>query len=253
MTFDAHEMDVVALLQDATPFLAPFGGARSVDETNVEQAGFGPGGYVESGRYHRKGDVPGLRRSLRLLSVALAHLRREDFPAWASLINPYLADEADPGVIPWMRERVREHDAENEKRKKRGQQPRVACVHFRRELEKHDRAIRKLARMLEGHRLEPVHAAMMSSREREAGEKANREVLAYYRRLKSYGRTHRGAVAACAHSMSVSEDEIERILEFREEISPDTCVEPDCDRKVYQQHRCQRCYARDYRARRRAG
>lgn len=180
-----------------------------------------------------------------------------------ALIEPYLSDVADSGVIGDWREKVAALDRENaeirrenEGRLKRGRParpPKVRHVWIRTQLERHDRAIARLAGMLRDVELEPVSPRLMSKREEEAGEKANREVVAYFRQVKSPGRSEAGAVASCSLKFGISEDEVGRILEFADEISPDVCEEGGCDEPVEAQGRCRKHYQRAYRKRKKGG
>ncbi len=235
-----------------------------LDETGVADASYGPAGLVREGAEYAQRDREALRRSIRLLRAALVLLRREDRRAWEALVNPYLGDPGDPSMVDDWRRKVAELDAENaairaenERRRKKGRPERperVRHVTARTQLERHDRAVRKLAGYLAGKRLNPVWPKLMSERERAAGEAANAQLYAYYQRVRVAGRTHRGAVAQTAVKFEVPEDAVERVVEFRSEVKLATCAEEGCGREVFQQNLCVRHYNREYRARKgRAG
>jgi hypothetical protein len=250
---EQKEREVLQLLKDIRSYESPFGGAMPLGESGVIDAAYGPAGLVESGQEFPKSDRAPLAASFKKLRLALRVLRAEDFDAWASLIAPYLGDPADPGVVGHWRKLVAVLDeenakirAENERRRKKGRPVRT-------QLERHDRAVRRLAEILRRKRLHPVYPKLMSERERVAGEAANAQMMAYYQRVRVAGRTHRGAVSQTAVKFGISDDEAERIVEFRGESKLASCAEPECLRNVYSQNLCSKHYQRDLKARRRAG
>ncbi len=173
--FSAKERDVLQLLKDYRAFVSPFGSAMPLDETHMVDAAYGPAGFVEAGAGYEERDVKLLAKSLRKLVLALKVLRGEDFDAWASLIEPYLSDPADPGSVDEMRRKVEKLDAENSRvraentrREKKGKPPlpeKVGHVIARQQLERHDRAIRRLSVYLRRERLHAVYPKLMSKRE----------------------------------------------------------------------------------------
>lgn len=259
---ESKERDVLQLLRDYRPFVASFGGAMPLDETGVVDASYGPAGMVLMGAGFEKRDVPGLVRSYRALVTALALLRREHFQEWGALIEPYLSDVADSGVIADWRGKIAALDkeneeirAENEKRLKKGRPTKdlkVRHVFMRMQLERHDRAIARLAGYLANVDLHVVNPRLMSAREEAAGEAANAQIYAYYQQVRVSGRTHEGAIAATAWKFGISDADVERIVEFRDDVKLATCAEPGCGGEVYQQNLCQKHYQREWRARRKA-
>jgi len=249
----SQEKDVLALLADLSPYLSPFGGARSLEESHVSTAQYGPAGHAQPGQQHRDGLNAGglkmLRASLRLMAVALALLRREDFDAWASLIPRYLGDPADPGGIEYDRARVRELDEENARRREKKRPEKVALVTARTQLDRHDRAISKLAEILEGHTLHPTPTRIMTQREHEAGEKANASMNAEVDRLMALGAREEVAIGRVAKAWGVSTGAVERVREFRSVLIAPECCEEDCEEPAFAGGKCRKHYQRDYRKR----
>ncbi len=233
-----------------------------LDDTGVIDASYGPAGLIWRGMEYGKSDRAALARSLARLRLALRVLRYEDFDAWASLVNPYLGDPADSGMVDDWRRKVAELDSENEairrdneRRRKKGrpEKPeRVRFVFARMQLERHDRAIRKLAGYLKHTRLHVVFPRLMSERERAAGESANAQIYAFYERVRVAGRTHRGAIGQTAVKFEIPEDAVERVVEFRSDVKLATCADEGCGRAVFQQNLCVRHYNQEYRARKRS-
>ncbi len=255
----ASESDILQLLKDYRSFHAAYGGAMPLDETYVSQATYGPGGLITTGVGFEKRDIEPLRKSYRTLNAALRILRREHFQEWGALIEPYLSDVADHSVVADWRTKIADLDAENaqirrknEERVKKGRPPRpekVRLVYTRLQLGRHDRALGRLARYLKNANLHVVNPKLMSTSEKEAGQAANAQLYAYYQQIRVSGRTHRGAVSATAWKLGISEDEVERIIEFRADVKLATCAEVECERTVFQQNLCQKHYQREWRTR----
>ncbi len=265
-----------------------------LDETGVRDASYGPAGLITTGAGFKEGDIEDLRDSYRKLNAAIRRLRREHkprwveewrpfrhkdaprilrrdrFPLWAVLIGPYLGDPADPSIVDDWREKVRALDKENteirksnEKREallRKGkkahpyQYPKVRYVFARRQLERHDRAIKALAEDLKDEKLHVVYPKLMSEREKAAGEAHNAQVYAYWQRMRVAGGTEKQATRDTALEFKISEPEVERVVEFRSENKLASCAEPECGQAVFSQNLCERHYRREYRARkRRAG
>ena len=245
------------MLKDYRAFRTNFGGARPLDEQHVSGAAYGPAGMVLAGAGFKRSDVGMLTKSYRKLNAALHVLRREHFQEWGALIEPYLSDVADHSVIEDWRQKLQALDEENAgvrqenvKRAEKGRSEKpekVALVIPRLQLERHDRAIRRLAGYLKGEKLHVVNPKLMSTREVEAGEAANAQIYAYFQQVRVSGRTERGAVSAAAWKFGVSEDEIERVIEFRSENKLASCVMVECGRKVFSQNLCQRHYQAEWR------
>lgn len=264
MSTESKRREILQLLCDWRAFETAFGGARSLDETHISEAAYGPAGLILSGAQFEKKDVPGLKKSYEKLNAALRLLRREHFPEWVALIEPYLSDVADHSIVADWREKIATLDKENEavrklnkERAKKGRPEKpekVRHVFIRLQLERHDRAIKLLSDYLRNVDLYAVYPKLMSTREEAAGTAANAQVYAYYQRVRVSGRTHPGAISATAWKFTISADEVERIVEFRADVKLASCAEPDCDRMVYQQNLCQRHYQREWRSRKaRAG
>ena len=272
--FSAGERDVIQLLKNYRPFETAFGGAMPLDETHVAEAAYGPAGMVLAGAAFKDADLSArdiemLGRSLGRLRLALRVLRKKDFDAWAALVNPYLGDPADAGIVGDWRRRVADLDAENAAigrsnaerarllkkggKNAKGAPPyrheKIRLVVARQQLERHDRAVKKLAGYLQNEDLHPVHPKLMSAREEAAGDAANAQIYAYYQQVRVSGRTHPGAVDATAWKFGISSDDVERIVEFRKDVKLATCAVVDCDNAVHSQNLCQKHYQQEWRAR----
>ncbi len=202
---------------------------------------------ILTGAEYKRRDVEPLKKSYRILNVALRLLRREHFQLWGSLIEPYLGDPADSGVVEEWRRRIAALDAENARRLKRKKPPRVALVFTRLQLERHDRAVWWLARCLKGGDLHVVNPHLMSASEEAAGEEANAQIFAYFEQVRVAGRTKAGAASAAAWKFGISEDEVWRVIEFRSENRLARCQEPGCDRAPERGLVCMRHYLRERR------
>src|SRR5215207_8911082 len=182
MSFEGQERAVLQLLRDFRAFHSPFGGATPIDSTlNLESAGsYGPAGLIFAGSEFDRSDRKLLRESFEDLNVALRRLRLEKsvgkhpngdnisgVAAWTALVEPYLADPADPSIVDDLRSRVAKLDAENKQRQmlKPPKPPRVALVNVCRYLERHDVAVSWLAWALRGVDLYTIESRLMSSEE----------------------------------------------------------------------------------------
>lgn len=247
----ASEADILQLLRDYRAFSTAFGGAAPLDETGVRDASYGPAGLITTGAGFEKRDIERLRDSYKKLDKALKILQEMDFLAWVALQEPYFSDAADSSVVNYWRKMLEELDKENERRRKAKKPEKVGHVYMRLQLDRHERAVKTLARHLKNVDLHVVYPKLMSQRERAAGEAHNAQVYAYYQRARVAGRTHRGAISQTAVKFGISEDEAERIVEFRSENKLASCAEPDCGKPVFQQNLCVKHYNREYRARKR--
>lgn len=262
MAFNEQEKDIVKLLSDYSPYISPFGGARALEETHISTAQYGPAGHASPGQQHKDGlsnhGLKMLRSSLRKMAVALALLRRQDFDAWASLIGPYLQDEADPGRVEYDRTQVRELDEENTQIRRQNEERRrllkkgkdapaykdekVRLVTARTQLERHDRAIEQLAKILEGHTLHPAPTRTMTERENVAGEKANASMNAEVNRLMASGMREEKAVEQVARAWGVSTGAVERVREFRSVLAAPECEVDGCEKPLHAKRKCQAHY-----------
>jgi hypothetical protein len=250
---------VEQLLKDYRTYQTAFGGARPLDETYVSQASYGPAGLILAGAEFKAGDIAGLEESYFYLNIALHLLRREHFQEWGALIEPYLSDVADSSVVEDWRRKVGELDDHNAKirslnkqRAKKGKPlkpEKVALIYMRLQLQRHDRALTRLTRYLKNIDLHVVNPHLMSTQEKAAGDAANAQIYAYYQQVRVAGRTHRGAISAAAWKFGITEDRVERIIEFRAGLKLATCAQPECERAVYSQNLCQRHYQFEWRRR----
>jgi hypothetical protein len=257
----ATRSDVLQLLKDYRTFATAFGGARPLDETYVSQASYGPAGLILAGAEFKAGDIASLEESYFYLNIALHLLRREHFQEWGALIEPYLSDIADSSVVEDWRKKVGALDEENAKirrenkeRAKKGKRSspkpeKVGFVFARLQLERHDKALDRLHEYLKNKDLHVVNPKLMSTQEQAAGDAANAQIYAYYQQVRVAGRTHRGAISATAWKFDITEDRVERIIEFRSEMKLATCAQPECERAVYSQNLCSRHYQQELKRR----
>ncbi len=220
-----------------------------LDETGVRDASYGPAGLITTGSGFEKCDIEPLRESYRKLDQALKILQEMDFLAWAALQEPYFSDAADSSAVNYWRKMLEELDKENERRRKAKKPEKVGHVYMRLQLDRHERAVKTLARYLKGVDLHVVPPKLMSERERAAGEAHNAQVYAYWQRMRVAGGTEKQATRDTALEFKISEPEVERVVEFRSENKLATCAEVDCGRAVFSQNLCERHYRRAYRAR----
>lgn len=264
----ADQNTVVQLLRDYAVWRAAFGGAFPFDESaGVTEANYGPAGVIFTGAAFDKDDRARLEYSYKRLNAALRLLRRESVALWGSLVEPYLSDTADPGVVDhWKKElakldrenaQIRKHNKLVRKGKKQGSLriEKVALVFTRMQLERHDKAIARLTEMLKHVDLHYVPPKFMSPEESQAIEDQNAEIYAVFQRFRARGNSVEDAAIQTAEFLSnakdtrLSVDAVYRVLEFRDETRPESCAEPECDDPVYQQGRCVKHYWRDYRKR----
>lgn len=240
-----------------------------LDETGVRDASYGPAGLITTGSGFEKRDIEPLRDSFRKLNAALRILRRDHMQLWASLVEPYLSDPADPGVVADWRAKLDALDKENAQirkenayRAKKGRPAKpekVALVYARLQLERHDEAVQKLADYLRDVDLWVVNPKLMSESEEAAAENQNAEIYAVFQRLRVKGLREWDAVVQTAEYFSrqgapLSADAVQRIVEFRSENKLASCAEPECGRTVFSQNLCSLHYQRQLKARkRRAG
>lgn len=244
------ERQVLQLLRDYRSWYTPFGGAAPLDESaNMTEASYGPAGIILAGMAFAPIDRQRLRYSFRKLNVALGLLQRDHMALWVSLVEPYLKDEADPGVVAYWRERLARLDAENQRRKRAKKPPKVALVTMRMMLERHDKATSKLVEYLRDVDLHHVPARVMSEHEEAKTERQNAEVYAVFQRLRVSGLTQKAATEQTAENFGVSTSMVERVVEFRSDVRLATCTENGCDKVAYQQNMCQKHYQRAWRAR----
>lgn len=246
MTDESKERQVLQLLRDYRGFYSAFGGAMPLDDTYVKDASYGPAGMVVTGAEYDKFQREKLTETFAVLNVALRLLRRDHFPLWTSLIDPYLSDPADPGIVDNWRGRLSKLDSENgqirvqnesnRRLRKRGKEApadrmeKVGLVWTRTLLDRHDRAITKLAQYLRDVDLYHVPAKLMSTQEEADIEKQNAEIFAVFQRIRVSGYNERSAISQTAEHFRVSEGAVQRTVEFRSNIKLATCIEDGCKR-----------------------
>jgi hypothetical protein len=200
-----------------------------------------------------------MAKSYRVLNVALYFLQREDIGLWGALVEAYLGDPADPGIITHWRKQVAELDAENAeihihnrlvrhgKRSGPIQHEKVGYVTARMLLERHDKAIERLAQMLEDVDLYYIPVSQMSEAEAKAGEHTERQMYAAYQRYRNSGARSEQAVEMAASEFGVPTDRVETVIEFRRNTSEDECAELGCDRAPFANGLCQKHNMREWR------
>ncbi len=268
--FTAKEREVLQLLRDWRAWDTPFGGAASLDAVeNLEAKGsYGPAGLIFAGAEFDRTDRRLLGESFGVLWHGLACLQRgksvgahnngdniSGAKAYNALIEPYLADPADPSMVENLREKVRELDRQNALRAKRNKQPVVALVQPRRHLEAHDAAVGWLAsnEPIRSADLHAIFAKRMSEKEEKKVENQNAEIYAVVQRLRVSGLKMADATKQAAEDFGVSTGTVERIIEFRDTLKKAVCKEPGCDREPFAQNLCSMHLQRQYRARRKKG
>lgn len=243
---EAKKREVVQLLRDYRSFYSPFGGAALSDGvTNLQEKGsYGPAGLVFAGTEVDRSDRRRLRESLEALRKALLMLRSERRPvsrhsngddisgisAWSALIEPYLADPADPSVVDDWRKKARQ-----------------GYISAGRSIERYDAAIETLAKYLEVVKLHVVYPRLMTEDEEQKMEHQNAEMFAVFQRLRVSGLRAHEAIAQAADYFSVSTDTVDRVLEFRQQDKPDHCSWGSCDRAPFSQNLCMKHYQQQRR------
>ncbi len=234
-----------------------------MDDTHMAEASYGPAGLIFAGTEFEREDRRLLLESFAALWRSLARMQREPrvgkhangevitgSAAYSALIEPYLSDPADSSMVGNMREKVRQLDRENELRakKKPPEPPRVALVASRRQLERHDAAVRWLAKDLEDVKLHAVFPRLMSEREEGEMQDRNAEIFARFQRLRASGVKRIAAIDQTARDWDISSGAVERIIEFRSEDKPDECSWEGCGRAPFSQNLCQAHYMQKRRA-----
>lgn len=237
-----------------------------LEDTPVRSASYGPAGMTFAGQEFESGDRRRLAESYWKLNAALRILRRDHSELWVPLVEPYLADPADPSLVDHWRSQVERQDAENalirrrndaarKAAKKKGEplpaakSKKIGLVWTRRQLERHDAAVQKLAEYLRDVDLYYVAPKLMSEQEEAAVERQNAEIHAVYQRLRVSGLRETAAIEQTAESFRVLPATVERIIEFRADLKLASCAEEDCGGEVYQQNLCLKHYHKAYRAR----
>lgn len=285
MTRESIKRDVLQLLWEYQPWKAAFGSARPLDEQHIAQATYGPAGFVATGAaYHEytQEQRDRLAQSYRALDDALDILKGHGplgFTAWSVLHRAYLRDEADPSIVMrwrdwvrhWEENRKRLEDADEaayiawidrrpytnspSRRKWRESKPTPRTVkwlqtHYRpQNAEWHDLGVGQLGYYLRETKLYPIEPKRLSESEDKSIENKNAEMYANFQRLRSSGLRERDAAAEAAKDANVTTEYVERIIEFRDTLKPQTCIEASCDKPVYQQNRCSRHYQQDLKRR----
>jgi hypothetical protein len=234
--------EVIELLRGWSVWHAAFGSAVSPDDAaNMVDAAYGPNGIILSGAAYFKdyprSHVRALAESYEALDEAIEQEKKhqEGFIAWLLLHEPYLGDPGDWRVVEGWRE------ADDHR------------------IKRHDVFVERLRRRLKHTRLYPIWPKPLSEKEEKTIEAQNAEIYATYQRIKNAGNTHNAAVKQTAAYFSadqgadLSEDAVERIIEFRDTLKLPTCIEEGCDRVPYSQNMCMRHYQQRRRRARRDG
>lgn len=230
---EAKKREVEQLLRDYRAWYSPFGGALAPEDSHVRSADYGPAGLIFSGCEFEREDRRLLRESFEALRLALVLLRSErgviskhsngdeitGLSAWTALIEPYLADPADPSIVDGWRK--------------------SEYISAKRFLERHDVAIEKLAQYLRKEDLHVVFPVRMSENEEQKMERQNADIYAKYQALRVSGLTRKVAIIQTAkHFRHGGADAVERIVEFRSENKSDQCAWGGCDRAPFSQNLC---------------
>lgn len=245
MDLEAKIRDVIELLSQYRSYYSPFGGALAPEDSHIRTAEYGPAGLIFAGSEFDSHDRRRIVESLEDVHCALVLLRSErgviaqhsngdpitGVSAWASLIEPYLADPADPSVVEDWRLKAQ-----------RG------YVGARRFIERHDAAIAQLAFYLGEVDLYVVYARRMSEREETEVENENAAIYAVVKRLVRGGLRLRAAMEQAAEDFRVDVGAVERIYEFRHTLKKPKCADEKCDRPPVAQNLCMRHYQQVRRA-----
>lgn len=233
----SKQRDVLQLLKDYRAWHTPYGGAISPDESEgVAETSYGPAGYIEAGMAFEKHGRSLLAESMALLDEALGRLARENFVRWYVLREPYLDDAADSSLVDHWRAWAPQSDT---------------CAA---KLGLHDKAIATLAEYLEDVDLYPVYPKLMSEKERHDMARQNAEAYAIYQRVRVAGNSERKSAEMTADALGPawSADAVERLVEFRDDIRLDKCIEEHCDREPERGMYCIRHYMQERRKNRNA-
>lgn len=266
---ESKRREVLQLLKDYRSYHSPYGGATPIEDTALKNSSYGPNGMIFAGQDFEEKDRRGLAESYRALNAALRILRRDGFKLWASLVEPYLADPADPALVDHWRALVGRLDADNARIRRRndaarkaarraGKKPpepvreRLGLVWTRRQLERHDRAIATLVEYLRDVDLY-VHSPRLMSEEEEASvERQNAEIYAVFQRLRVSGLGETAAIEQTAENFGILPATVERIIEFRSDLKLATCAEEGCEGEVFSQNMCSKHYQRNLKRRKKA-
>ena len=198
MGLEAKKREVTQLLKDYRAWHTAYGGAA---ELNLESMGqYGPAGMIEEGMAFESRRQRMLAETYGLLEYALILLKKDDLSAWISLIEPYLGDPADPSVVDDWR--------------KKTEQGYISAALF---IERHDRAIVKLAEYLKGHDLYVAWPKRMSTRQEEQVDRMNDEFFALYQRYHYEDKMSRNkAIETAAEHCGYSRSRAYEIANLRE-------------------------------------
>lgn len=237
--------EVLGLLIDYAAFRAAFGGALPLDESHLQSASYGPAGYIETGtEFHKEGNVALLKQSFGFLNIALKILYHKHPELFESLIEPYFADPADPGLIGHWRRLIAAMDKENDLRR-RAKPPKPLVVALKEPadfLERHDKAIEQLAAYLANVDLYYIPVSQLSESEAKADEHREQQIYASYQRYRTAGNRSEHAVEMTAAEFGTSTDVVETVIEFRRNVKVDECSEAGCDRAPFSQNLCTKHY-----------
>lgn len=247
--------EVLGLLIDYAAFRAAFGGALPLDESHLHTASYGPAGYIETGtEFYEEGNVKLLHKSYGLLNAALRLLRRDHLELWGALVEAYLSDPGDPGIIGHWRRQVATLDVVNREIHRhnalvrQGKRPgpsryeKIGFVVPRMLLERHDEAIERLAEMLQDVDLYYIPVSQLSETEAKADEHREAQMYASYQRYRTARNRHEHAVEMAAAEFGTSTDVVETVIEFRRNVKADECSEAGCDRAPFSQSLCTKHY-----------
>lgn len=177
MVRESKRLEVLQLLKDYRAYHTPYGGAMVLEDTHVCEASYGPAGFIEAGMEYTKEQREDLAESYSYLEHAICIMKAENqlgFVCWLMLLAPYLGSDADPSI-------VREWERRGDHRK-----------------EYHDKAVTRLAELLDGVALYPVWPKRMSGMEEKQVERRNKELVGVYNTLRAEGKIKSVAVEDAA-------------------------------------------------------
>lgn len=218
--------EVVQLLKDYRSWHTPYGGASPTDSTlNLEAAGsYGPAGLIVPGQAFDKEGRRMYGASYEALDRALDELLDEDLDAYLVLIEPYLGDPADASIVERWRKSLREWQARREEVRQaavdlgypelpdRWQRDHPEPERYT----SHQKAVRRLAELLEDVELYVVFPKRMTSREAGHVDQRNGDLYALYRQLRTEGLKKTRAVTTAADMCGYSSARAWEIVRLRE-------------------------------------
>lgn len=191
-----RERQVLQLLKDYRAWHTAYGGSLSAEDSHIRTAAYGPAALIETGAYWTRKERPRMEVSYWKLEHAITLMRESDDAidrlCWLVLLNVYLGDSADPGVVGHWRK----------------VKPELANWH--------DEAVKRLTKPLLSHDLYVVWPQRMTSRQAKLVEQANDEMYNLYKTLRGEGTPKSEAVEQAALLCGYGKTRAWKIVQTRE-------------------------------------